>query len=200
MVAALAEVSCAVARYVRDKKFSALVISGGSHLLSEHLLVCGWRKLYGTVPLPRIFVISRTVNHLMYKPVREIPLYLEYVTRWMHNYLPDLENLKDGSLCCVDDYAISGLKCTGLAKAFSALGFSCVEFAVFAASDRAELPPGTFVARTDDELAKELYELSMLIQGEPTCYDLLERKQESPAERRRRAHCVLDAVASELGA
>src|SRR5690348_2616052 len=115
---ALKTAALKVCRFVRNGNYAAIIVSGGSNQLSRSLLAFGWRKLYGNAVLPKIFVFPRKVNHLMYKSSNGVEIYRDWVQEWITTYVPDLTNYQNSPICLVDDYAMTGLKCTELAVMF----------------------------------------------------------------------------------
>lgn len=186
--------ACRVARYVHSKNYSAVVISGGSNKLSRSLLAIGWKKLFGDLKMPKIFIFPRKVNHLMYKPNNARSIYLDWIREWIAVFLPELNNFKSEQICIVDDYAMTGLKCNEILAMFAALGFEKVDFALFACSRRSELPKQVFVAEKNNTLTRHLCELSLLIQGEPSFNELISGERFSESQRKKIAKQVLSEL------
>ena len=167
----IARAALAVARHIHDGGYEAVIISGGSHQLSQSLVALGWGVLYPDEPIVRQFVLDREGNRLLYKS-HAPDAYPTDFTVWADAHVPGLANAKDARLCFVDDFAIGGEKHRGVRAALELLGFADVGYAYFAAKEDTELDDA-FVGIRSVEAVAELRHLAERIQGKEDPAEIL---------------------------
>ncbi len=170
----VAEAAVKLAEYIHSNNFEGLIMSGGSNQLSRSLLTLAWQHRYKGEPMPQLYVFDAKANDMLYKSEVDTSILKPEILDWISVNLPELKQIKDHSLCYVDDFAITGGKYVALKKRFEQLDFKDLKFAFFGATSITELGKDTFAGTLDLETTRELLDLSLQIQGRPAHHEILE--------------------------
>lgn len=187
-----------LAKYVHDNNFEEVVVSGGSNQLSRSLLTLAWQSEYKGEPMPKIQVLDAKSNAILYKLDTNPSDEKEQIEEWIAAHLSMLEEIKNRSVCFVDDFAITGGKYVSLKNRFEQLGFKKLQFAFFAATPISELSKDVFVGTLDPEVVRELYALALKIKGNASLSELLAQIEIDPKESRKQALGSLKEIGQKM--
>jgi hypothetical protein len=183
----VAAASLSIATNVHDGSYKGVIVSGGSNQLSRGLFTSAWMAQYPDEPLPKIYILDARANEMLYKADIGLEQSRIWIQHWIDEKIPALNDLKQEKLCFIDDFSATGTKINSVEAEFKELGFTQIDFDVFAASERTELNGHAFVATRDDELVRALQGMSMNIRGEPSIEEILNRIKLTGKERRQKA-------------
>jgi hypothetical protein len=200
----IARAALSLARHVHDGAFAGVIVSGGSHELSQSLLELGWNTQFAGEPLPPISVLPDAANRMLYKhaeqpePAETGEPERESFAWWLHANIPELEARRRESLCIVDDFALTGHKTLELPRSLELQGFTKLQVAVFAAPHITELDRSVFVATVDDEAVYELQRLSQHISGKPDNQEIMAEVATEAQKLHREAQDEITEIGREM--
>ncbi len=198
MQALIAQAARTVAQAIHDDPRNGVIISGGSNQLSRALLTMGWISLYPKTKLPRLFVFPRELNSLMYKSPDPLDIQGHKILEWIERYHPALAATCSQPQWFLDDFIVGGDKCRDLRLWFKKAGYCKLRFVVFAKPRLERSTRFIEAATTSSEVVRQLYRLSLLIQGQADIKDVLKDIKQTPRERRLEALAYLRKVSHIL--
>ena len=186
MLQEIADASLDLATAIHDGEYKAVIVAGGSNQLSRSLLATAWMAQYPEEQLLPVFVFDVQANKMLYKATADLPERKAWTQKWIDENLPHLNELKNEKLCFVDDFGGTGIKVNETEKTFRELGFTNIDFRIFATSETAEFEHEVSAARRNDELVLALQEMSENIKGMPSLDEIMNNIELTGEERRLR--------------
>ncbi len=169
----LAKAGLALARFVQERKFTDIILSGRSGpAIALPLFVTAWRHVANGSPLPKIHIFDQEGNRLLYQNLEDQTQRTRLLGEYIEKHLPDLLLARQNQVCFIEDMTITGEKYLAIRGIFSLephhpdrFCFTNLSFAFLCGTTISYLRPHDFVADPNIELTRFVYTLSRELQS-----------------------------------
>jgi len=157
-------------REMKSRRFTALVLSGESAILSYSLLKAAWSAVEGEVEFPPVFLMGPKMNDYL-KSLDHLPNENE-ARAWTDNEMPLLRN-NGGKVLVLDDHANTGIKYVRQTDFYYKAGLLSVTYGFMATHPNSIAKRNSVLTYESQDLVQQFQQVGELLHSNKTAANRL---------------------------